>query len=260
MRQRILPGGLYIVGEESLPNVFPEQRGLLMITRMKRNVEDGAGSKEQIMRAAIDVFAEKGKSGAKMQEIADKAQINKAMVYYYYSNKDSLFQTALVAILKHVYDRVFDILDFDAGDASPPSEKMTRLVSAHLTAFSENVNFAKTLLHALANEPKDLRMALRTARNQEEPTNGHLPEVLLSAIQEEIRKNGIQEVDAQQFLITITEMSLTFLIGKPIAEMFLNRQVESDEAFLRERGKSIVNMMLYGVVNGPYDLLKTARG
>ncbi len=55
-------------------------------------VDKSSDTKEKILQTAISIFREKGKDGAKMQEIADGAGINKAMLHYYFSSKDQLFQ------------------------------------------------------------------------------------------------------------------------------------------------------------------------
>ncbi len=214
---------------------------------MRRKTEDGVDSKNRIIRAAIETFAQKGKHGARMEEIAAKADVNKAMVYYYYSGKDSLFRAVLVAILRRVYDRVFDILGSEETNGANRAEKVARLVSAHFTAFSENMSFAKILLQALSNEPGDLKAAIRTVRDDDEAPNPRLPEALLATVEEGILQREIRELDPQQILISIIGMSLIYFIGKPISETLLNRKVESDETFLKERAKSIVDMVLHGV-------------
>ena len=49
-------------------------------------------TEEQIFEAAMAVFFEKGYYGARMQDISDKAGINKALLHYYYRSKDNLFE------------------------------------------------------------------------------------------------------------------------------------------------------------------------
>ncbi len=56
-------------------------------------------TKAKIISAAIEVFAVKGKHGARMEEIAEKANVNKALLYYYYTSKDLLFKEVLKNII-----------------------------------------------------------------------------------------------------------------------------------------------------------------
>jgi len=51
-----------------------------------------SNTEEKILIAARQVFIEKGLAGARMQDIADRAEINKAMLHYYFKNKDMLFE------------------------------------------------------------------------------------------------------------------------------------------------------------------------
>ena len=49
-------------------------------------------TEKKIIEAATTVFSEKGKDGARMQEIADTAGINKALLHYYFRSKNKLFK------------------------------------------------------------------------------------------------------------------------------------------------------------------------
>ncbi len=51
-----------------------------------------SSTEEKIFKAAKDVFHRKGFDGTRMQEIADKANINMSMLHYYYRSKDKLFE------------------------------------------------------------------------------------------------------------------------------------------------------------------------
>ena len=53
----------------------------------------------EILEAAKDIFQQKGMDGARMQEIADKANINKALLHYYYRSKQLLFEAVFKSAL-----------------------------------------------------------------------------------------------------------------------------------------------------------------
>ncbi len=54
-------------------------------------MQKSSETEKKIINAATAVFMEKGKDGARMQEIADKAGINKALLHYYFRSKEKLF-------------------------------------------------------------------------------------------------------------------------------------------------------------------------
>ena len=56
------------------------------------NNKELENTETEILNAAKEVFLQKGMAGARMQEIADKANINKALLHYYYRSKQLLFE------------------------------------------------------------------------------------------------------------------------------------------------------------------------
>lgn len=64
--------------------------------------EQDKKTEEKILEAATAVFVEKGKAGARMQEIADEAGINKALLHYYYRSKDKLFESVFSIVIKQM--------------------------------------------------------------------------------------------------------------------------------------------------------------
>jgi len=65
----------------------------------------------KILAAAGEVFRAKGRDGAKMQEIADAAGINKAMLHYYFRSKDQLFETVFTQAAQHFFEKLNGILN-----------------------------------------------------------------------------------------------------------------------------------------------------
>ena len=68
-------------------------------------------TEEKIFEAATDVFIEKGMDGARMQEIADRAGINKALLHYYYRSKEKLFDAVFTIIAKQMLKRFAPVFD-----------------------------------------------------------------------------------------------------------------------------------------------------
>ena len=70
-------------------------------------------TEEKILAAARKVFIAHGLAGARMQEIADEAGINKALLHYYFRSKDKLFETILVETMQSFLPRVNAIFTSD---------------------------------------------------------------------------------------------------------------------------------------------------
>ena len=68
-------------------------------------------TEEKIFEAATDVFVEKGLDGARMQDIADHAGINKALLHYYFRTKDKLFNAVFEMIAKKIFKKFAPVFD-----------------------------------------------------------------------------------------------------------------------------------------------------
>ncbi len=86
---------------------------------MIKSTKDSTETKEKILAAAKNVFAEKGFSGARMSAIAEIAQVNQALIHYHFSNKKTLYKTLFHRIM---------------GD---DSEKMMRLIIDEIKSWNE---------------------------------------------------------------------------------------------------------------------------
>jgi AcrR family transcriptional regulator len=67
---------------------------------VKKIADDGTESRERILQAARAEFAEKGFEGARVDEIARRADVNKALIYYYFGSKQKLLDELLKAFLQ----------------------------------------------------------------------------------------------------------------------------------------------------------------
>ena len=117
-------------------------------------------SREKILKAAITVFAEKGKYGARMEEIAAKADVNKAMLYYYYSTKENLHQQTLGYVISKNLSQLFGRVDELLLRNTDPVVTLKQIIAAYFEVFSSEKTFVKLMLEALASKPQELANVL----------------------------------------------------------------------------------------------------
>src|SRR6266536_2253195 len=84
-------------------------------------------SRAAILRAAAKEFAEHGIAGARTDAIAHAARVNKALLYYYFKDKETLYGAVLDSAFSGLKNTVFRVLDSDL----PPREKMMAYVGAY---------------------------------------------------------------------------------------------------------------------------------
>lgn len=203
-------------------------------------------TRDKIIAAALDVFAVRGKHGARMEEIASKAAVNKALVYYYFNSKDNLFREVLMLIMEHMYRSILEVAGRVEPQTEDPLDRIRRMVLSHFEAFSKNEAYAKVFLQAVAVDPEDVQEALHRLRKDHSWMNSQT----LVAFLEEGKKRGLfRDINAQQVLISLMGMNMIHFIGKPMAKALFDAPVEDDEKFVKERGESIVDLLLHGIVN-----------
>src|SRR5258705_11133482 len=102
-----------------------------MVSAIKSGKSGSRGEPEKtraaILKSALEEFAHEGVTGARTDEIARRAGVNKALLYYYFKDKEGLYAAALEHVFRGLYDRVTVALD---NAELPPREKLCRYVDA----------------------------------------------------------------------------------------------------------------------------------
>lgn len=200
-------------------------------------------TKAKIISAAIKIFAEKGKHGARMEEIAVKASVNKAMLYYYYTSKELLFKEVLKTILDKITAHIVTQTKKIIENEDDPVAIVEGFIHAHNKAFSQNSDFTKVILNAIVNTPDEFREIITVIQSDLE-----FPQKLMDVFEKGISQNNFRKVDPMQVFISIIGTNLIYFIGRPIAEIIMNLEVDDEQTFLRKREDSVVDLLLYGLV------------
>jgi TetR/AcrR family transcriptional regulator len=154
------------------------------------------GSKGKIILAAIEVFAQKGKHGASMEEIAEKAGVNKALLYYYFKGKDNLFQKTLTEVLHKIFYSI--ISNIEEGKNSVNKEEC--FFDAHRDAFSQDTNFSKIILGVISDEPCSLRDAIESIKKDGEHK---ISSELLTIFEKGMLKEKFRRINSAHVLSSI---------------------------------------------------------
>jgi AcrR family transcriptional regulator len=105
-----------------------------------------AASREAILAAATDLFAAQGFSGVKVKEIAARAKVNSALLYYYFEDKEGLYR----AVLAHVVGGVSQQIGRAIAEPPPsPEEGVRRFVAAQAERFFAHRAFSRLVLREL---------------------------------------------------------------------------------------------------------------
>ncbi len=114
---------------------------------------DSERSKQRILDAAEAEFAEKGFYGARVDEIALKADINKRMIYAYYTDKENLYKQVLI----RVYKRMECVEEELVSQNLSGTELIRRIIEAYFDFLRDNQSFVNILMWENLNQAKYLR-------------------------------------------------------------------------------------------------------
>ncbi len=112
----------------------------------------GADTRENILAAALAIFAGKGFSGANIADIVAAAQTTKPMIYYHFGSKEGLF----AVVLEHVYAGMRAFEQSLQLDPLPPATAMTRLVEASFDCHAANPDWIRLISTANIHEAKHI--------------------------------------------------------------------------------------------------------
>ena len=201
-------------------------------------------SRDRILEAAIVVFAEKGFYSAHMEEIAEHAAVNKAMVYYYFGSKEKLLSEVLLVIFEEIASSLKSRFFLHTRKLPDnPVDRFRRFVETHFDVFAAHQNFARIMVNVMAIKPEELKKVFL-----ENHVIKDIFAEVLKTFQEGYEAKLFRNIDYRQLLISIVGMNLVYFVTKPIAQVFLLFEVTDEKKFIQERKKFIVDLLLNGIL------------
>lgn len=201
----------------------------------EQNTQEPA-TEERILAAARKVFYQHGYHGARMQDIANEAGINKAMLHYYFRSKDKLFDAIFSEAIGRLLPSLLAILTSD----SPLEDKIEAYVQGYSDFMLANPELPTFVLRELSSNPERLT-ALLGARGLKPPGP------LLAQFEAAIARSGRQNDDGRQVFVSMLALCIFPFIAAPIIRTLLNLDDEGYKAFLQERKQHIPEFFLRGL-------------
>ena len=172
---------------------------------MVRNKKDQT-TEEKILAAAKKVFTTKGMAGARMQDIADEAGINKAMLHYYFKDKDKLFEVIFLQEAQKFFPRINMIFESEA----PLFEKISLFVNEYIDEMTESPYLPWFVLNELNRDADQFLKKIWTMAHRPRPDK------LLAQIEKEVKKGTIKKISPLHLLVNLLSMTIFPFIARPM--------------------------------------------
>jgi len=195
-------------------------------------------TEEKILEAAKEVFIEKGNDGTRMQEIADKAGINKSLLHYYYRSKEKLFGAVFKFAFTHFAPNIINIITDNNDDFFTLIRKF---VSLYIDIVMKNPFIPMFILGEVNKKgPSTFVNVIKSA--------GINPQAFRDRIQKEIDSGNIKPIDPNQLLINTIGMCIFPIIGRPIIQVVLfdDNKLEYIK-FLESRKKEVAEFVINSI-------------
>ena len=122
-----------------------------VVKMAKEKSKANPSSEDKVMAAALNEFALHGFAGARVDRIAAKAKINKAMIYYHFKSKEKLYER----IIKDVFDIISQKIKESAVAESEPNEALYAVFKNYITVLdSFSINIFQIIMREIASGGK----------------------------------------------------------------------------------------------------------
>ena len=201
---------------------------------VKINKEEN--TEQNILDAAKNVFQAKGLDGARMQEIADEAGINKAMLHYYYRSKQLLFE----AVFKNAFSLLAPQLNIILNDDSSIEEKI-RSFTNNYTAFMMKHPYLPNFIINELNRNEDFILKLKENRG--------FPNLdkFKARVEAEISQGILKPIDPDQLFVNVLALNIFPFLGKPLIKAFTNKNEKSYKEFVENRKTEVANFIINSI-------------
>ena len=179
----------------------------------RRTKRDAVATKAAIVAAALEEFAELGLAGARIDEIARAARVNKALLYYYFESKEHLYQ----GVVEQMFVVMTDELRGALKAADGPREKLLAFLDANFKVLARHPAYARLL----EQEMEIVKVFLNDLNPDTAPKFFQQIAPLLAefreVLEEGVKRGAFRTIDVDAVLPLLLMLVRTAVRGIPMA-------------------------------------------
>ena len=198
-------------------------------------VKKSISSEKRILEGAKKIFHEKGLEGSRMQEIADEAGINKALLHYYFRNKENLFNAVFREALQEIFTKLFQI----AGTDIAFEQKIRLIFHDYIGFLQQNSYIPGFILSEMRQDPDKLARIMKSANIS--------PSTLYAKMKESVRDESIGEMDYRNFIINLLSLCIFPFAARPLLQIIFDFTDEGYDDFLEKRKNELPEFFMNAI-------------
>lgn len=191
-------------------------------------------SRAAILKAAVMEFAREGVAGARTDAIARSARVNKALLYYYFKDKEALYH----AVLDDVFMGVRAAIHQALSQNLPPRERLMAYVRAHFDYIASNPLYPRIVQGEFLRAGRDASRLQRIARQYFRPIFSELSALL----NEGVGSGDFRPVQPMHFIPSMVSVIVFYFSTAPIMKVMTGFDPMSPE-LVSERRAAVVDFI-----------------
>ena len=194
-------------------------------------------TEQKIIDAAHEVFLKKGLDGSRMQEIANMAGINKALLHYYFRSKQKLFEAIFKNIIAHAFPDIRSIIMADL----PVEEKIRGFVEKYIDMMAKNPYIPAFILKEINRDPEFIAGVIRS--------QGINPADILSMLEKEMAAGTIRKMNPREIMVNLIGLVIFPFAAAPMLNIILfNSNKKAYREFLNDRKITVTEFILNAIL------------
>lgn len=198
--------------------------------------ERSAEARGRILSAALTEFSAKGLAGARTEQIAVAAGVNKALIYYYFESKEKLYLAAFEAVAERVRERSMAVLTRQAS----PGERILRAALDHFDRILTQREFQSLMQQEMIRAHQGEQGALPLLAKK---IFGPLHATLQSLVREGIRSGELIDADLLQIPLAALGANVFYFLSAPVWRLTMAPFDPFAPESLRARRKALVEFL-----------------
>jgi TetR/AcrR family transcriptional regulator len=196
-----------------------------------------SNTEEKILSAARQVFIEKGLAGARMQDIADRAEINKAMLHYYFKNKEMLFEVIFRETAGKLFPHFDKLMESDLNFF----DKIRSIVSSYIEMIIQNPYLPLFVMNEMNKNPQ---IGLKNFFEAQKP--GFVKK-FRESIEESVKNGLIQPINPIHLIMNMFSMCAFPFIAKPMISLLTGIEDDQFKNLMEQRKVLVAEFIIHSI-------------
>ncbi|RLD34997.1 MAG: TetR/AcrR family transcriptional regulator [Bacteroidetes bacterium] len=194
-------------------------------------------TEDRIVDAAKKVFINKGMDGARMQEIANEAGINKALLHYYFRTKNKLFEK----VFSLVFGDVLHVIEQAVTKETDFEQFLENFIRQYIRLLKNKPFIPQFVIHELNRKPERIVAQIQS--------KNVIKEQMFSIIERAVEKKEIRQIQPVHLVTNILALCIFPFVAKPMVKgLALDDDEKKYKQYINERPDEVVAFVKQAVL------------